>query len=116
MQEAMRNNQGKLEWSLVDFESLEPLVEVLMFGAEKYDAHNWKKGMPVTKVCESMLRHTFAFMNGQDLDEESKLSHIGHIMCNAMFLSRFMMSMPEWDDRYINDELTHKAKQIDDKN
>lgn len=32
----LRYNTGKLKWSLVDYPSLEPLVKVLEFGAEKY--------------------------------------------------------------------------------
>lgn len=35
-----RFNKGKLKWSLVSMKALEPMVKVLMFGAEKYDAHN----------------------------------------------------------------------------
>lgn len=95
----MRFNDGKLEWALVDFKALEPMVKVLEFGAKKYDAHNWKKGLPITKICESMLRHTFALLNGEDVDPESGIEHTGHILCNAMFLSD-MMQKKEWDDRY----------------
>ena len=36
-EQALRYNEGKPQWSLVDFKSLEPLVEVLGFGAKKYD-------------------------------------------------------------------------------
>ena len=48
--QALRYNQGKLEWSLVDFDTLEGLSKVLEYGAQKYARHNWKKGMPVTQV------------------------------------------------------------------
>ena len=44
METGTRYNTGKIQWSLVDFDSLEPMVRVLEFGAKKYDAHNWKKG------------------------------------------------------------------------
>ena len=76
------------------------MVRVLEFGAEKYASHNWKKGLPTTEVCESMLRHTYAYLEGEDIDKESGLSHIGHIQCNAMFLSR--MAYGEHDDRYVD--------------
>ena len=89
-EQALRFNEGKRQWSLVDFKSLEPMVEVLEFGANKYAPNNWKKGFPVTKLSESLLRHVFAFLSGEDNDPESGLSHLGHIQCNAMFLSYVM--------------------------
>jgi hypothetical protein len=99
-QQADRFNEGKRQWALVDFRSLEPMVEVLEFGAKKYSPDNWKKGLPVRSIIESLLRHTFAFLRGQDKDPESGLSHIGHMMCNLMFLSYVMMNKKEkFDDR-----------------
>ncbi len=100
-QQAERYNTDKLKWSLVDFKSLEDMVKVLEFGAEKYSADNWKKGLPTKEICESLLRHTFAFMNGEDVDSDSKQSHIGHIMCNAMFLSHMLREKPEFDNRSV---------------
>ena len=84
---ADRKNEGKKQWSLVDFKALEPMVDVLEFGAKKYAPNNWKKGLLTKGICESMLRHLLAYMNGEDVDQESGISHIGHIQCNAMFLS-----------------------------
>ena len=101
-EQALRYNEGKLQWSLVDFKSLEGLVKVLEMGAKKYDKHNWKKGMPVTQVSESLLRHMFAFLNGEDTDSESKLSHLSHVMCNAMFLEYIIREKPHYDDRFKN--------------
>lgn len=100
-----RFNQGKLRWSLVSRKALEPLVKVLMFGAKKYDAHNWKKGLKYTEVCESLQRHMDAFIDGENDDKESKLSHVGHIMCNAMFLSYMYLFRKDMDDRYIDKNL-----------
>lgn len=94
-----RFNGGKLKWSLLPFSSLEPLVRVLEYGAEKYAPHNWKKGLPYTEVCESLLRHTYAFMEGEDIDEESKQKHLGHMMANVMFLSWYEENKKEFDDR-----------------
>jgi len=100
--EGLRFNEGKLKWSLVSWKALEPMVRVLMFGAEKYDDHNWKKGLKYTEVCESLQRHLNAFSEGADNDEESKISHVGHIMCNAMFLSYMYLFKKDMDDRYID--------------
>ena len=63
------------------------MVRVLEFGANKYDKDNWKKGFDKDKLCESLLRHVFAILDGEMIDDESGLPHTGHILCNAMFLS-----------------------------
>lgn len=111
---AKRYNQGKLEWSLVDFESLEPLVEVLMYGKNKYNEldengniinsgkDNWKKGFYIDKLLDSTFRHLCEFSDGKDYDEESKLHIIGHIMCNLMFISYTLKHYPELDNREVN--------------
>lgn len=108
---AKRYNHGKLEWSLIDFESLEPLVEVLMYGKNKYNEtdedgniitsgrDNWKKGFYIDKLLDSTFRHLFEFSDGKDYDDESKLDLIGHIMCNLMFISYNLKHHPELDNR-----------------
>lgn len=82
---ALRYNEGKARWSLVHFQSLLPMVKVLEFGATKYAVDNWKKEMPKETILNSMFRHVTALMDGEENDPESKLHHIGHIMCNCMF-------------------------------
>lgn len=105
VQQALRYNQGKPQWSLVDFDSLEGLVHVLEYGAQKYARDNWKKGMPVTQVTESLMRHLFAFLRGEDLDSESGCRHISHVMCNVMFLEYILREKPHYDDRKPTTEL-----------
>jgi hypothetical protein len=98
-EQALRYNQGKLEWSLVDFDSLEGLVRVLEYGKDKYARDNWKLGMPVTQVTESLMRHLFAFAKGEDVDPESGCRHISHVLCNAMFLEYILREKQHYDDR-----------------
>lgn len=82
-----RFNKGKIQWSLVHFKSIEELPKVLEFGAKKYSRDNWKKGLDLNEILDSMQRHLSSLIDGQEFDEESKLHHIGHIMCNCMFYS-----------------------------
>jgi hypothetical protein len=82
---AMRFNEGKPQWSLVHFNSLIPFVKVLEFGAEKYSRDNWMKDMELNIILDSAQRHLAAMMDGEELDQESGLSHAGHVMCNMMF-------------------------------
>jgi hypothetical protein len=108
MEKASRYNTGKLKWSLVSWKALEPMVAVLMFGAQKYDSWNWVKGLTYTGISESLQRHLNAFMEGEDDDPESKLAHVGHILCNAMFLSYMFLFKKDMDDRYIDKNLKNE--------
>lgn len=84
---AKRYNQGKKRWTLIDFQALEPLVDVLEYGVSKYGENNWKLGLNKQETIDSLLRHVIALTNNETTDPESKLPHIGHILANAMFLS-----------------------------
>lgn len=67
-------------------------------------ANNWRTGLPVTEVYESLQRHLCSFIEGEDNDDESKLSHLGHAFCNLMFISWILLFKPEFDDRYVQDK------------
>lgn len=101
-EKALRYNQGKPQWSLVDFDALEDMVRVLEYGCNKYAAHNWRKGLSINQIYESMMRHLISFINGENDCPESGLPHVGHICCNAMFLSYMYKYRPDFDDRYID--------------
>ncbi len=94
-----RKNEGKLKWSLVPQSALEPMVRVLEFGSIKYSPDNWMKGLSVSEMCESLKRHLDAFMEGEDMDPESGLLHIGHLQCNALYIAWMIQNKPEMDDR-----------------
>lgn len=84
---ALRFDSGKPNWHLVHFRSLEPLVRVLEFGASKYGTFNWQKPFEKERILNSAMRHLMKLMDGEELDSESGLPHIGHLMANAMFYS-----------------------------
>jgi hypothetical protein len=96
----LRYNTGKAKWSLIDFESLEGMVRVMEYGANKYAAHNWKKGMSHTEISECLMRHLFSYLACDDFDVESKQHHIDHVLANAMFLKYNIKHHPHLDDRY----------------
>ena len=103
--EAVKHDDGKPDWSLVPFESLEGMVKVLEFGAQKYAGWNWTTngGFSYTRVLRSCLRHLFAYMRGEDNDPESGLSHIHHAMCNLLFISHYIGNKNKYnkDDRQL---------------
>ena len=96
-----RYNKDKPELSMVmeAGAALEGCARVLAFGRDKYSRKNWLKGLPLTSVVDSLQRHVVKFMNNEDTDEESKLAHVSHILCNALFLAQLYHTRPDCDDR-----------------
>jgi hypothetical protein len=86
-EKGLRDNKNKPQWSLVCLPTLEPMIKVLEFGKNKYGLENWKKGLDKKEILESLQRHLVALFEGEEIDKESGLDHIGHVLCNAMFYS-----------------------------
>lgn len=84
---AKRYNKGKTEWTLLDFEALESLPKVLMYGRSKYDLDNWKKHTDNKTILDSAFRHLIKLQEGELYDKESGLEHAGHIMANMLFFN-----------------------------
>jgi hypothetical protein len=97
---AMRANVNKLRLDLLPFKAIEDIAEVITFGTKKYDENNWRKGFPWTSLIASALRHIFAWIQGEDTDPESGLSHIAHAGCNLLFLLETIRTERGEDDRY----------------
>ena len=98
-EKAMRFNDGKVDWSQMHYKSLEPMIRVLEFGAKKYAKKNWMKEMDLFQILNSMQRHMAAIMDGEVMDPESGLPHMGHVQCNAMFYNyHFLKKNNEWPE------------------
>lgn len=101
----MTQEQGKkLDTGKTPCELLSPIAmlataDVLAFGARKYAPNNWRKGLAWSRVIGAILRHLFAFMQGEDLDKETGLPHLDHMGAEIMFLQEFYRTKKELDDR-----------------
>ncbi len=98
--EGLRYDGGKPRADLLAPEAMLGIAAVLEVGAKKYAENNWRKGMKWGKTIACLLRHTFYFMAGEDLDKESGLPHVDHIACNAMFLQTYYREFKDLDDRF----------------
>lgn len=94
-----RFDAGKLRYDLVPPDGLEEVVAVYTNGAEKYAARNWEKGMSWGRVFGSMMRHSWKFWRGEDVDKESGRHHMAHAAWNAITLLVYSMRKVGTDDR-----------------
>lgn len=88
---AQREKLSVLPYDLVPFQEItDAFARVAEYGAKKYAPWNWSKGLSRVQLCCSLLRHTFAYIRGQDYDNGPKgsgLLHTDHILWNAAALS-----------------------------
>lgn len=77
----------KLKWHLLPFRELIPVIEILMYGAQKYKPNNWKLVKPKERYFDACMRHLTAWINGEKLDKETGKPHISHAICCLLFLS-----------------------------
>jgi len=87
-------------FSLIPVEALEIMARLYGFGAKKYAAHNWRKGYEWSKSFDSLFRHAFAALRGEDIDEETGLPHLAGAAFHCFTLMVFMQEHPEFDDRF----------------
>jgi hypothetical protein len=63
-------------------------AKVLKTGADKYGVYNWREsdGLEAMTYVSALLRHTTQYIDGEDQDAESGLSHLAHIIATCSIL------------------------------
>lgn len=73
--------------------------EQFHFGAKKYAAWNWSKGMNWSVPIACIKRHCIKILEGEEIDQESGVHHYGAIGCNLTMLMHYVKYFQEGDDR-----------------
>lgn len=96
-----RKNEGKpkLTYNVLSMEVQAGEAAVWENGAKKYKRGNWLIGGAYTNTADSLLRHVAKFLNGEDIDDESGLPHVDHIVTSAKILSHSFHTRKDLDDR-----------------
>ena len=82
----IKYDSEKPKMNLLPPKAIVEISKVLTFGAEKYDAENWRKLDDLqNRYTAGALRHIFAHMDGEQLDPETYLSHLAHALCCLLF-------------------------------
>ena len=90
---------GKPKLSLLNKDFLHGTAKALGYGIDKYGRNNYKLGMEWTRVIDATLRHMAAFTSGENIDEESKLSHLNHAAACLNILIYYYENDVGTDDR-----------------
>lgn len=73
--------EGKGRFDLLPVNAMIRVSQHFESGAKKYNIDNWKKGIPLRRYTDSMMRHSFKFLGG-DITED----HLSALIWNAMCL------------------------------
>ena len=76
--------EGKLKHDVVPPVALIELAKVMQGGAAKYGKFNWREsGIDIADYYSAIQRHLLALMSGVELDPESGLHQMAHVMANC---------------------------------
>lgn len=82
-----KHDKGKPRWSLLPLGIIKQVIEVLEFGANRYQVDNWQHVPDARRrYYDAMMRHVDAWWNGEQNDPESGRHHLAHAIACAMFL------------------------------
>lgn len=98
----IKNDSQKPDLSLVPTEAIFEMAKALTFGAQKYSRYNFREGMDITRPIAASLRHTYQFLEGQDIDEETQCIHLGNAMAGLAMAIWLLKNKPECDNRWKN--------------
>lgn len=99
LSEGIKYDAGKPRMDLLPPELLFAVSNILEFGARKYAARNWEKGMAWGRVFGAAQRHLWAWWSGETKDPETGFSHLWHAACCLAFLVAYEMRGAGTDDR-----------------
>lgn len=80
-------DSGKSRVDLIPSFSLIEVGKILAYGAEKYAEDSWQEVPEGRKrYTAALLRHVYAWQNGEDVDPETGYHHLSHAATNCLFL------------------------------
>ena len=100
---ALRFNENKLRYDLLEPFAIQELVKVFSEGSKKYEDNNWLNGgMAYSKMLASLKRHIATFELGEDFDKETGCHHMAHAAWTALGIVSYSKYFPNNDDRIIH--------------
>jgi hypothetical protein len=99
MGEGRKFDDGKLRYDLVPPYAFEQLVRVFTMGAAKYEDNNYRRGLVWSRVYAAIQRHLELWRKGEDVDQESGVSHLAHAAWGCFTLLEYSQMRKELDNR-----------------
>jgi hypothetical protein len=86
----LKNDVGKLRWSLIPFPAMRSVLRVLEHGATKYAPDNWKNvSNPKQRYFDAAMRHLTDWWDVRTETQDTAESHLSQAICCQLFLLWF---------------------------
>lgn len=86
----VKHDGGKFRFTLLPWNAVKEVIDVLEFGAKKYAPDNWKRvDDHRDRYFNATIRHVTAWYAGEKNDPETGLNHLAHAVCCLLFLIWF---------------------------
>lgn len=90
----------KPRYDLIPTYPLRLLAELYSIGSRKYADHNWRKGLAFSRLFSAMMRHSWLWWGGEEVDPTDGQHHLTSVAWNAFALLDLQRTMPSMDDRW----------------
>lgn len=91
--------QKQARFDLIPVDPLWQVARVYGRGAEKYADRNWERGYAWSLSYGALQRHANAFWMGEEIDPETGLPHLAHVVWHCFTLMQFAQHYRQFDDR-----------------
>ena len=98
--EGKKSDSDKPDYALLTRPMVESMIAAFMYGERKYSRGNFKGGFANVRLLAAAMRHIMAFNDGEDLDPESGVSHLGHAQAALAMLLDNRANDTSVDGRY----------------
>ena len=103
------NKSRKAPLDLVPPCAMFEMARAFGYGADKYGRQNWIDERAQCSVYyAAMMRHMLTWFEGEDIDPESGVYHLAHVMANCAILIHMKENNNFDDDRIGNKDLYKK--------
>ena len=102
----VKNDSGKSPITLIPKDAIWGMSNAFAFGAIKYGRHNFRNGIAFSRLADACMRHLTAYMESEDTDPESGLSHLDHALASLAMLKFMSIHKKDMDDRWSPQENT----------
>lgn len=97
---ALKNDQEKIDLSLIPYVAQVAEAKALMVGAKKYARYNYTNGHKASQLMSALLRHANAWFSGEENDPVDGQPHLGSVKaCCSMILHQMELGTMT-DDRF----------------